>query len=232
MSCKDGRDWKEVFLILRAASQSERMLANEKNVKSWKLAAGSLLFTLITSVSALIIMYFKKGFEPDYWTFFGFALLGISYVSIFIFPIVDVWQNRKSICLMLTEPMKIILDNAENTARVDESVVPELRTFSLEQLEFVCLAIKSERFFLERRLSIIVGPIEKIGVIPGLLAAGVSFFNMNTGQPYWITVFACLVPVFYLIGIAATFLIMRLDRNVRLIELIVEQKKLELRSFS
>ena len=71
-----------------------------------------------------------------------------------------------------------------------------------------------------------------ITVIPGLLAAGVSFFNMNTGQSYWITVFACLVPVFYLIGVATNFLIMRLDRNVRLIELIVEQKKLELRSSS
>lgn len=232
MGCKEGRDWKDIFLILRAASQSERKLANKKNSRLGKLAVGVLLLALITSVAAFVILYLKKDAEPDYGTFIGFALLGIAYVSIFTFPIVDIWQNRKSIYLMLTEPMKIILDNAENTARVDESVVPELRTFSLEQLEFVCLAIKSERFFLERRLSIIVGPIEKIGVMPGLLAAGVSFFNMNTGQSYWITVFACLVPIFYLIGVAANFLIMRLDRNVRLIELIVEQKKLELRSFS
>jgi hypothetical protein len=55
----------------------------------------------------------------------------------------------------------------------------------LEDIEFVRLEVSTERENFERRVSLLIGAIEKIGVIPAFLAVWVSLQALSN-PPSWV----------------------------------------------
>ena len=111
-----------------------------------------------------------------------------------------------------------------STALVDIVYLPRLMRKPLDTLELALLEVKAERDFFERRISLVVGAIEKIGLAPGLFAALISLQNLKPGQE-WIYGLAYATPVLYIMGALAHFLVMRLDRMAKLLELAIARQK-------
>jgi hypothetical protein len=92
-------------------------------------------------------------------------------------------------------PYKVLIDNAKQTAQVDSRHLPELERCSRYGLENVLLKVKAEREFFEHRIGLYVGAIEKVGIIPGLLALP-SIFK-DTANWNWVTTVALAMPFIY-----------------------------------
>lgn len=181
-----------------------------------------VVFPLIVAVSLAVAM----GLGAPSWTG-GASLffLAITYLGVFLSPLVTVVIHWKSAKRVFFNPFSVILENAHFTASVDRQYLEVLSSKPLESIEFVLMELKFERDFFERRLALIVGAIERIGMLPGVLAIVVVLSRLGDGQPDWVYAVAYATPVLYLFAVFAHFFLMRLDRMVRIMEMIVDWKQ-------
>lgn len=219
---------ERLFRLLRAASRFETRLSKRAARREhgylfrnffWIFQVGPFLVAVAAAAA-------RKLFgAPDFVGLIGLILLVLSYLATLAYPFLLAWTNRLALSAAVKNPLSLLLQNASATATVDARVMPRLVRNAVEDLELLLLEIKAEKEFFERRLSLVVGAIEKIGLGPGLLAAGVSLSNLKSDQPEWVSALAYATPILYLFGVAAHFLLMRLDRFVKVVELAVSRKK-------
>jgi RNAse (barnase) inhibitor barstar len=148
------------------------------------------------------------------------ALL-IWYLCILAEPLLDAWVYRE----LIKSPFGVLLNNAKVAARCDLSLMRKLMPKPLEQVELLLLEVKAEKDSFERRISLFVGSIEKVGIVPGLLALAFSLSNLKQGQSKWVTALAYATPILYFVGAGGHYLIMSLDRKVKILELVIARKK-------
>lgn len=152
--------------------------------------------------------------------------LVIAYVGILLHPFAEAFLHRRALVKGIRHPFGILLKNAADTGAVDLRYFPRLSARSLNLLEFAHLEVRAEREYFERRVSLVVGAIDKLGVAPGLLAAFLSLHQLRgIGFEWWVLSLAYATPVLYLFAVMAHYLLMRLDRMVRLLELVITHKK-------
>lgn len=221
-------DRKKLFHLLRCAARFETHLyqLNERRTYGYLVRNFWWLFQGIPFVVAVGMAIARKFFgAPEIFGLVGLICLLFSYLAMLIHPFLLAWINRQKLMEALTNPLSPLLRNANVTATVDARVIPRLLQSPIDHLELLSLELKAEKEFFERRISLVIGSIEKIGLGPGLLAAGVSLSNLKEGQSGWITALAYATPVLYIFGFAAHFQLMRLDRFVKVVELAVSRKK-------
>jgi hypothetical protein len=146
---------------------------------------------------------------------------------VLIQPFLLAWVNRKAITETIRRPIGIFLQNAQLSMVIDERFLRFLVCIPVEHLELMHLEIEAEKDFLERRVALVMGAIEKVGIIPGMFATLFSLSKLDqlAHHSEWIMIFAYTTPLLYIIGVIAHFLIMRLERYVRLLELVIEKNK-------
>jgi hypothetical protein len=125
---------------------------------------------------------------------------------------------------VISNPTVIPLWNAEITATTDARSLPLVTQQPLEDIEFVRLEVSTERENFERRVSLLIGTIEKIGVIPAFLAVWVSLQALSD-PPSWVDSLPYALVAMYIFGVVAHFQLMRLDRMLKLLDLAVVRKK-------
>lgn len=219
---------EHLFRLLRAASRFESRLRKRANKqrRGYFIRNFVWLFQAIPFCIAGLAAIARKFFDAsENVAIVGLALLLLSYMATLIYPFLIAWVNRRAFIAAIKDPIGLLLENASATATVDARLLPRLIRSPIEHLELLLLELKAEKEFFEKRLSLLVGSIEKIGLGPGLLAAGISFSNLKTDQSDWISALAYATPVLYVFGVAAHFLLLRLSRFVKLAELAVARKK-------
>jgi hypothetical protein len=149
------------------------------------------------------------------------AMLLVSYVGLFVWILSTAFSYRKSLIRALQHPFALLLRNAAETMLVDLRYASKLEKKPLRLLEITALEIKAEKEFFERRISTIVGTIEKLGLIPGLGAAMIAIYQLPTGINVFVQSIAYAVPALYLFGGYAHFELMRLDRFSKVLELTI-----------
>lgn len=215
------------FRILHAASRFEIVQRRQRASTHEHSFLKRLLFELTVFPFALsmllaVIVYF--GSIP--WLIDS-SIVGllIAYIGVLLHPLISAWVHRKSIREMLNHPFGILLRNSASTASVDLKYLPKLERKPLRLLEVLALEIKAERDFFERRISLVVGAIEKVGLAPGLLATFLSLRKLPGDISPWIAGLAYATPALYFFAALAHFLAMRLDRMSKLVELAIAYRK-------
>lgn len=216
-----------VFRVLHAASRFEVKQRKQQLSTPAHLFVNSLFIVLfifpfgLSMLLAVVIYIFHVSWLRDS----SIVSLLIAYVGVLAHPLISVWIHRKSIRGLLNHPLGILLRNASDTATVDLRYLPKLDRKPLKLLEIVALEVRAEREFFERRISLIAGPIEKVGLGPGLLATFLSLHQMPSNLSNWVLALAYATPALYLLGVMSHFLVMRLDRMSKLLELAIARKR-------
>jgi hypothetical protein len=186
------------------------------------------IFPFVLTLGLIAIMFL---FSLEWLRTTSLAALLVSYVGAIVHPLLSAFIHRKSLLAALKHPFGILLQNAATTAAIDLKYSPKLERKSLALLEITALEVKSEREFFERRLSLVVGSIEKIGLAPGLLATFLSLNQLPGSLNQWVLGLAYTTPTLYFFGAMAHFLVMRLDRMSKLLELVIGRKKAALKNW-
>jgi len=158
---------------------------------------------------------------------FHISIVGllITYLGALAHPLISIWKLRKPIRKWWEHPFEVLLKNSSDTATVDLRYLPKLESKPLRLLEVTALEVRAEREFLERRIALLVGAVEKVGLAPGLLAAFLSFHKLPSDLNPWITSLAYATPFLYMLAVTAHFSAMRLDRMSKLLELAIAHRK-------
>lgn len=216
-----------VFRILHAVSrfetkQRKRINSSNKHRLTNRFFIWLIVVPFVVALALIAIMFM---FELEWLKFPSLVILIMAYIGLIAHPIMSAMVHRKLLITTFKHPFGALLRNAAATAAVDLRYSIKLERKPLALLEIVFLEVKSERDFFERRLALIVGSIEKIGIVPGLLAAFLSLHQLPSNSNQWVLSLAYATPALYFFGAMAHFLLMRLDRMSKLLELVINRKK-------
>jgi hypothetical protein len=150
------------------------------------------------------------------------------YAGILVWGLASAFLNRKSIAFNLCNPFHQFLLNARSVLDDEDRYGATLMRRNLLSLEYALLALKTERDHLERRMGILVGSLHKVGLGPALIGAALVIHQLWEKDLQLLTpvmALAYAIPCLYMIASYAEPYWMRLDRNIRLFEHLVTEKK-------
>lgn len=233
-SPKDPRDRRRFTTGVRALLLATRLEARIRTRRQlggpplpWKyvlfLQAGPFAIALLTALWAYWAYEDKPA--PPMLQAIGLAFLVLSYVASLAQPLVVVWQSRKSIMQTLRAPATPALQNIDVAIATDRQLLRWLQSEKLQDLELLCLELKAEQEALAKRIGLTVGTIDKIGLVPGLLAALVAIPAGDSSWSIPIKALAYAILPLYLLAAAAHLVQLRLDRLSRVVELALRRGK-------
>src|SRR5262245_21758767 len=178
-------------------------------------------------ITAAIFCFLGKLLEVQLLLKISFLFLCISYlallVSQFFLSFTDIWKSIK----LLRDPLAHMLDTTGSYAEIHATHVNDLYNYESEDLKHVLAELKGGRASWEKRIGMIVGTVEKVGIIPGLAALIAIYMRPEISKSLtgWIAGIAYATPVLYVIGLHLHDHISQLDRFIMLIEMVIENKK-------
>lgn len=148
----------------------------------------------------------------------------LGYLGILISPIVFALYYRQNIINFWKNPLSIIIGNAKKNHKADAIFVKYLSSRDNNDLELSLIEMKTERDAFEKRIALIVGVIDKVGLLPGIVAIFVSLPKIKAIDIDWVLAIAYAMPFLYFMGLWTHFLINKMSRHISLMEYALEQK--------
>lgn len=208
--------------ILKSIEIAERRRKSHK--KTYKRDFRFLL--IISALSFLsVTMAFLYYLTKVVWLgLAGLSLLLLLYLTIPAIQIYRVYRYRskikRSFLLPLCESLNL---NVKTELSVDGMFFPLLKELTTEELQLGLLEIKNEREFLEKRMNLLIGPIDKLGILPGIVATITALTKIPENYN-WISAIAYGYMVLSFLSLFFYQLIMRYERMIALTELALESK--------
>jgi hypothetical protein len=208
--------------ILKSIEIAERRKKSHK--KTYKRDFRLLLIISglgFLSVAMAFVYYLTK---IEWLKLIGLLLLLLIYFTIPAMHIYRAYQCRskikRSFLLPLCESLNL---NVKTELSVDTLYLPALKKLTREELKLGLLEIKNERVFLEKRMNLMIGPIDKLGILPGIVATITALTKIPENYN-WISTIAYGYMILSFLSLFFYQLIMRYERMIALTELALESK--------
>ena len=202
--------------------------------KDARLDTAYFRFALVgPSVLAIPLTIIGK-WTQAYWLYnVSAGLIAVSYLAMFFYPLLGVLLYRHSLKKAITAPFANLLElNVKTLMQVEARYLPEMAALSRETLKLGALELKSERDSLEKRTHMVTGALEKVGILPGLLALIVALSSLDemlvrvgiAERTEWLLAIAATNTFFFVMCCYVQFMIVRYERMIALTELAVDCK--------
>ncbi|HHB3385511.1 MULTISPECIES: hypothetical protein [Providencia] len=181
----------------------------------------SAYFTL----SSLLMMFWAKFSKNEVFLCAALLILIFVYLSFIVAPFFLLYKNRSKIRNSFFLPLNSAINlNIKSEALIDQKYIQKLASLEKVELELGLMEIKHEKNFLEKRMLLIIGPIDKLGILPGIISAFATVTTLDSTNGWLIgATYGYMVLV-----ISALFfyeLIMRYNRMIELTELVISKKR-------
>ncbi len=223
----------DVLNILHETSQQEVQQRSRASQTAAHRRAMWWVWTFAVAPLILALAGLLAGWQTgrrDFMTASLWLVL-LAYVGVILYPLVVAVLHRHALKSAWRHPFGLLLNNVESVAAVDVAAFAQLSAMPLDALELAHLEMRHEREYFERRLTAVVGAVDKIGLAPGLLAVLGSLAQLpqKIGTPQflvdWLPPLAYALALLYVMAFLMQALLMRLDRLTRLLELVIARQK-------
>ncbi|MCI4070858.1 hypothetical protein F6X50_08615 [Dickeya dianthicola] len=158
------------FINILKSIEIEEKRAQKKESKS-KLEFRAFILIIGLVALSIILALLSHAFEYKPLLLCSLILLMLTYCVFIITPFIFAYQNRNKIKKSFTLPFSSAINqNVKKEFIIDQRYLPELITLDKKELELGLLEIKHERNFLEKRILLITGPVDKLGILPGIIS--------------------------------------------------------------
>jgi hypothetical protein len=225
----DKKRLEDVYRILEKQSASEEELRKKKSKEPGTRLAqyvfilvGVLPFTL-----ALLIVAGHKVLHGPLAKVVGLYLLLISCVAALVTPLIDMFANRRVLKQFLKDPWVLAHENVLEASAFDSETVVSLQGIGVEELAFAKLETTVEREALERRTALLVGAVEKAGILPSIIGFCVIILKIGettqsaaqtNSLPWWMLALTYAAIGLQLLAIAVHMVVIRMDRHIKLLD--------------
>lgn len=216
---------KNVFTILHDIDIDEISRRKKKARGEINLAFKMQLIGIIMLAISLVLLIGWWFIRSEWLRYAAEIFLVLGYLVFILATLFFVVTSVPFLMELTRRPLEILFRNMQPSIEADLRFLPALMNCSSSDVENSLVQVKAEREFFERRVGLFVGAIDKVGIIPALLA--LTTVVKNISQWTWLTTFVYAVPFLYMFGIYCQFVIMRLDRKAKLLELVINRKESE-----
>ncbi|PTV56781.1 hypothetical protein [Pseudomonas putida] len=148
------------------------------------------------------------------------------YALILAQPFLLAWINRQALREALRLPFSTTMRISMQTPmEIDKLHFPRLKALPRLDLDIGLSSLKNEASFRERCTGWIIGPLEKVGLIPGCVAIVYATANVSSATEM-ATSLAWGNVILTTIGVFANVYIVRYQRMIALVELAIKHQEL------
>jgi len=209
--------------IIKSIEISE-IRSKNKNDSSEMNIIKTLFLAIVIVVISLILLVINLQLNHEWVKLTSLLLLALSQLVIISPPFINIYKNRKKIKNIFQRPFNHAINiNIKKEAIIDEKFLPKLISLDKKELQLGLMEIKHERNSLEKRILIITGPIEKLGMLPSIISTLVALYKI-TEPNSWISALAYGYIGLIIISLMFHQMLMRYDRMISLTELALEKK--------
>lgn len=220
------------IMIINSLLEKERE-ERKKNNQSQQYAQVDRLFWILVAfpaVAAVMIAILSKIADLPWLYTTSISSVGLSYIGYTFYVTSSIWTSRSKIKEFVQNPLTPQLNSATAAITIDHAFLPKLQELTLLDLELTQLELKAERDGLEKRTGLVIGTIEKLGIVPGILTTVLAYHKIGSAESLGNQIVFALtfaLPFLYIMGVVAHSSITKLDRLLKLIELSISKKKTE-----
>lgn len=203
--------------IATAKRPSERLNRYEKLLSTWCESLfshqniGVALSLLLATVSAI--------FHSPALANTSFATLMLSQTLSLILMVLIILYSIPFLYNFLKSPQNHFLKLVKLSCKFNLHYVEKLSHCNVLAIRYVLSHYEGERLAFEKRCSVLVGSIEKIGILPAL--AGLAVLSINLSKPHilqsWTNSLLALILAFYIMSMGAFTLMQRQDRVISIL---------------
>jgi len=168
------------------------------------------------------LAFINRWVQSPWLSVVALCLLLLMYVSITVGTVIDLltlWPSMRDL-------LGTIVETSRMFANADAPHVNELFKYQQQDLQYVLVELKAERGAWERRVGVLIGAQEKIGMIPGLIALIAALSRLQGDPlPSWVVGVVYALPVLYFFGLCSHILMTKLDRGIMLLEMVIDTLK-------
>ncbi|MGA5656814.1 hypothetical protein [Rahnella contaminans] len=183
-----------------------------------------LLLCIVLVAISVTLAFIYHITKNDWIKLSSIVLLLLAYITLPVMNAYKIYSHRAKIKRSFALPFRDSVDlNIKSEFFIDGKYLPYLTKLKNEELRLGILEVKHERTCLEKRMTLMIGPIDKFGILPGVVATIATLIKIP-GAYNWVTAIAYGYIGLTFISIFFYQLIMRYDRMIALTELALEIK--------
>lgn len=216
---------ESIYRALRGLSRRE---SRSKVVKSKFIETpfGKIYLAYISSAAlSVVIIIVWKLTQLVILKLLSLTFLLLSYIGCIYHPLVLIFYHRRSLSEFFKNPLYVIYENAKCKHQIDSQYLSYFMSKENQALELVHLELVAEKDAFEKRISLVVGAIKNVGLLPGVLALLLSLDKFKNIELDWVLTIAYAVPLFYGFGVFGHILITKMSRHILLLEYVLEKNK-------
>lgn len=215
----------EVFEIVYRLRDRQSQVNKEERKRSNVKARNCLIFCIIIIGSALVGAVINKlYFQNSIVNIISLFFLVIGYFILLLMPFIEAWSNRRSIFAYLKAPLRAMQNELIETTILDSDDFKLLKTKTLDTLSFVKAQLEHHTHMLSKRIHLVIGMIERVGLLPGLLAIAVAQATFKQDSNI-VFVLGYSIAGLNVISVAMLAYAYKTDKSITLLNLVIEQKK-------
>lgn len=182
----------------------------------------SLVIAIILYVVAIIISLIDKDSLSPFWLLLISLLLIHFNYSQFIYK--SLKKDIKSFTLPINHSINL---NVKGNYVIDKKYLKALISLDIEQLKFGYLELNHSYECLKRRISLVFGPLDKLGVFPGIISLLGLLPQVKALSWQWIEVIPYSYGGLMILGLFFYNDLDKYERMLALIKLTIERKEKE-----
>lgn len=215
-----------IFKILSEATKRSRPEIPKKRLEVLLLKAQKIAFIVgITSFSLLLLLAAASVWIKDSWVYWAaLCISAVSYLCAVVLLLEPFVLGAPSVYRTMKNPFDGLLERMHEASVNEAKYINELLAFETIILEYAMTQYKAERSAFERRTAILVGTLEKVGIVPAMLAyfAVASTVLKDAGQ--FVSIIVWTVPAFYCLAFFGGMLNLKMDRVIALLDCSIKLK--------
>lgn len=200
----------------------------KEHSKSNKLSIFDKIFFWLLSIFIVLAFafigayaYFKPNYE--FLAYTSIVFISLSYVSLLLAPFVKMYEHRKSIKDFLFLPLSFSLEqNIVTESKIDGQFLPGFISLGKETLDLGLMEVKHERESLNKRIALLIGPVDKIGILPGVVSMLITIAK-PLGENDWVMGLAYGYIGLVILSMSFFNVLVKYDRIIALTELAISR---------
>lgn len=220
----NGEDNMDIrFINILKSIELEEKRAKKTETKS-KLEFRAFILIIGLVALSIVLALLNYAFEYKTLLLYSLILLIISYCVLIITPFISAYQNRSKIKKSFSLPFSSAINqNVKKEFIIDQRYLPKLIALDKKELELGLLEIKHERNFLEKRILLITGPVDKLGILPGIISTLAATTKLSAPNGWLIGITYGYIAL-VILSLFFYQTMMRYDRMIALTELAISKK--------
>lgn len=214
---------KKIELEIYYKKNKRKLKFNLKVIKSlFTIQNLSFIIAIILYVTAIIISIKDKDSIFPFWLFLISLLLIYFKYSQFIYR--SLKKNIKSFILPMNYSINL---NVKGNYVIDKKYLKALISLDIEQLKFGYLELNHEYECLKRRISLVLGPLNKLGIFPGIISLLGLLPQVKELSWQWIEVIPYSYGGLMILGLFFYNDLDKYERMLALLKFAIERKEKE-----